>query len=360
MSEMKALVFGYGKMGQAITFGMNKLGFKTVVVDKNLDAEDVPYHSSGYGIDCSNPISVGQIISDEKPNVVISSLPYYCNYTVAEQAAICDIPYCDLGGHVGTSKVINHLGNYFDADVFTDLGLAPGWINIEAENEYRKAIGDDVQVNDVHMYVGGLPVVSNTKKLNPLKYELTWSFEGLWNEYMDDCEMIHDYHPVSMPGMSCLRPFSHLKTDEPLESFATSGGSAHTVETMLSRGVRNCSYNTVRYRGHTEVFKWLHKNLDKYQIEKMIPKCENDMVLMKVRVGGTTENGYVDYEWQNQVTSLGGFSAMQRATAFPLCGVAKQMVENKKNRPWDYTDVNHKALHHTNNKLVLSGGFNVT
>ncbi len=354
---MKALIFGYGKMGHAITHGMQKLGYQVIVADKNLkEGEvDVPNH----GVDCSDTIRLRSVIDYEKPNVVISSLPYYLNPNIAEQCAWFEIPYCDLGGNIAISETINKLGNDWEFDVFTDLGLAPGWINIEAEHLYRKAVADDIKVSDVHMYTGGLPL--DHRNINPLKYELTWSFDGMWNEYMDNCEILHDFNILKMPGMSCLRPYgTNGYKDANYESFLTSGGSAHTIRDMKNRGVRNCTYNTIRYKGHKQLFKWLSNYLSKDQIDKMVPETKRDFVLMEVRVGGLIKDSYhIDYTWKNSIYHQ-DFTAMQRATAFALCSVANQMSKNKKNKPWTYKDVVYSKFQNDLRILGLStGSYNV-
>ena len=92
--------------------------------------------------------------------------------------------YCDLGGRVDVSQNINEAAkNHGPANVpvFTDLGLAPGWVNILAEVGCRQL---HRQATTVRMMVGGLP---DSKVNHPLDYVVTWSVYGLINEYKDDC-----------------------------------------------------------------------------------------------------------------------------------------------------------------------------
>jgi hypothetical protein len=66
-------------------------------------------------------------------------------------------------------------------------GLAPGFIGIVA---HHLAQGFDT-LHDVKMRVGALPAFPT----NSLKYNLTWSVDGLINEYCHPCEAIHDGRP---------------------------------------------------------------------------------------------------------------------------------------------------------------------
>ena len=95
-----------------------------------------------------------------------------------------EVRYCDLGGRVDVSESINEwAGKKATRPVFTDLGLAPGWVNILAEQGYKELNGpaDDTHIE---MMVGGLPDYLESSN-NPLCYAVTWSVDGLINELKD-------------------------------------------------------------------------------------------------------------------------------------------------------------------------------
>ena len=79
-------------------------------------------------------------------------------------------------------------------------GLAPGFIGIVA---HHLAQGFDV-LHDVKMRVGALPAFPT----NSLKYNLTWSVDGLINEYCHPCEAIHDGRRVDLLPLEGLEHFS--------------------------------------------------------------------------------------------------------------------------------------------------------
>jgi saccharopine dehydrogenase-like NADP-dependent oxidoreductase len=211
--------------------------------------------------------------------------------------------------------------------VFTDLGLAPGLVNILAEQGYRELFGTG-KIISVEMMVGGLPDYLESNR-NPLRYALTWSTDGLINEYKDDCLVLRDGQVKLVGGMSGLERVE-TKSLGPLEAFYTSGGASHTIKSMKRKGVANCSYKTLRYKGHCNIVKFLIKDcdLDKEVLEKIFTSCgfaQKDEVIVLAKVHKD------DKSWVKEklVKSDDQFSAMQKATAFPISSVAALMAEGK-------------------------------
>jgi saccharopine dehydrogenase-like NADP-dependent oxidoreductase len=329
---MKAVIFGIGKMGTAIAYAMKRLGHEIVGVDsnpngranlnKNLRENDYAfYHSNNLEADKA------EILDYEKPHVVISSMPYHQNLSLAKYCINSGLRYCDLGGSVPVSKEINSFAEEkATKPVMTDLGLAPGWVNILAEQGYKELHGSSEDAS-IKMMVGGLPDYHESNE-NPLRYATTWSIDGLINEYKDDCVILENGEIKTVKGMDGLESIDTEKLGK-LEAFYTSGGASHSIYSMKTRGVKNCSYKTLRYKGHRDIVKFL------------IRDCQlNDEALNKVfSIGcGTASKDEViilakvfkgDKVWQKEklISSDEQFSAMQKATAFPISAVASMMAE---------------------------------
>jgi saccharopine dehydrogenase-like NADP-dependent oxidoreductase len=180
------------------------------------------------------------------------------------------------------------------------------------------------------MMVGGLP--KNPEPRNPFKYNVTWSVDGLINEYKDSCNILRDGQVESVDGMEGLED---IDTEiGPLECFYTSGGASHSIDSMIARGVRNCSYKTLRYRGHCRLVKFLIR--DCYLPDSCLKQLfqvgcsgsEKDLVIIKVLIttGGEEET---PLNKEIVVDSDDNLSAMQKATAFPISAVASIMAEGK-------------------------------
>ena len=315
----KVGVIGLGQMGRVIAWGMQELGHTLVLVDSSeefrslckelLDARDPHTFSDSHEdlIECS---------------LVISALPYHQNLSIAKFCIDNGIKYCDLGGRVDVSEEINRYAVKGTAPVMTDLGLAPGWVNMVAEHLYHRKAADlrGRAPKKVDMMVGGLPVNPH----NFLKYGCTWSYDGLINEYKDDCEILVHKAKKIIPGMKGIK---HVDTKiGMLEAFYTSGGMSHTLNVMERRGVKHCAYRTLRYIGHRDTVQFLIRecNLDDETLIRIFKKtCPPlpDLEIMRVEV---------DDEIIEKVTyHCQLFTAMQQCTAFPICSAADLILNDQ-------------------------------
>jgi saccharopine dehydrogenase-like NADP-dependent oxidoreductase len=355
---MRALVLGVGRMGTAIAYGMDKLGFHVTGMDTNPEAaNNIPQKVNL--IDGETPRNEFFIVKNAedicrgieaqvKPDIVISSLPYHQTEIVGKYCVDNGVRYCDLGGRVDVSQNINdHAKQHATKPVFTDLGLAPGLVNILAEQGCRELIGVNEGAS-VEMMVGGLPDYLESAN-NPLRYKVTWSVDGLINEYRDDCIILENGQIKTVKGMSGVE---QLETDSlgKVEAFYTSGGASHSIYSMKERGVTNCSYKTIRYKGHGDMVRFLIRDceLNDETLNKIfVDGCghankDEVIVIAKVKKANKT--------WRKEklVKSDDQFSAMQKATAFSICSVATIMakgeMEGNKEQHRDYWEKYNVAL----------------
>ena len=373
---MKAAIFGAGRMGTAIAYAMNKMGYSLYVIDRDINIlnENIGgLEINNYQLEAAHNLKteVNRLLK-HKPDVVISALPYHQNETVADFCIDNEIRYCDLGGSVPVSNNINYSAyERASLPVMTDLGLAPGWINILAERGYQELGGAD----EVSMMVGGLPLVQYN---NPLNYTITLSIDGLINEYRDDCEVLMNGELEQVYGMDGLRPVQFIDryiSDSlgELEAFNTSGGSSHTINTMQDRGVKYCSYKTLRYPGHCKLVKFLMDRCElpedclRHIFEKGCADNyhhgvdRRDLVILKA----VAEKG--DLSWNKEILVNAdkgsfedpkNFTAMQKATAFPIASVADIMARGLLDRDFgldrrlNYSHIPYEEFNTTLNKLL--------
>ncbi len=79
-------------------------------------------------------------------------------------------------------------------------GLAPGFISIVASHLLKWF----EKLDTVRMRVGALPQFPT----NALTYNLTWSTDGLINEYCNPCEAIYDGRRIEVLPLEGLEQFS--------------------------------------------------------------------------------------------------------------------------------------------------------
>jgi saccharopine dehydrogenase-like NADP-dependent oxidoreductase len=187
-------------------------------------------------------------------------------------------------------------------------------------------------LRDVQMRVGALPVYPT----NALKYNLTWSTDGLINEYCNPCEAIIDSRLHETLALEEVEAFS--LDGVAYEAFNTSGGLGTLCETLDGK-VENLNYKTVRYPGHRDIVKMLIRDLRLGQrreilkdvLEESLPMTQQDVVLVFVTVSGMREGRLTQESFAKKIYSktIGGklYSAIQVTTAAGICAMVDMMRE---------------------------------
>jgi saccharopine dehydrogenase-like NADP-dependent oxidoreductase len=174
------------------------------------------------------------------------------------------------------------------------------------------------------MRVGALPQFPT----NALKYNLTWSTDGLINEYCNPCEAIHD---GALREVLPLEGLEHFSVDGVrYEAFNTSGGLGTLCET-LAGSVRELNYKTIRYLGHRDYMAFLLNELQlnadrellKGILERAVPVTFQDVVVIFCTVSGWKGDLLMQVSDARKVYSgnvLGqNWSAIQLTTAAGVC-----------------------------------------
>jgi saccharopine dehydrogenase-like NADP-dependent oxidoreductase len=201
-------------------------------------------------------------------------------------------------------------------------GLAPGFVSIAAQHLVRSFD----RVDAVRMRVGALPLYPS----NVLKYNLTWSTDGLINEYCNPCEAIHEGRRIDVLPLEGLEHFS--LDGVRYEAFNTSGGLGTLCESLDGR-VRELNYKTIRYVGHRELVAFLvdelrlchRRELLKDILESAVPITHQDVVVVFCTVTGWHRGDLLQRSDARKVyhRTIDGepWSAIQITTAAGVCAV---------------------------------------
>ncbi|MBX3619732.1 MAG: saccharopine dehydrogenase family protein [Rhizobacter sp.] len=253
---------------------------------------------------------------------VLSAAPYHLTVKIAEAARDAGVHYLDLTEDVASTRRIRTLAEGARSALIPQCGLAPGFISIVAADLARRFD----HLDSVRMRVGALPAYPS----NALNYNLTWSTEGVINEYCEPCEAIVDGRLCTVPALEEREEFS---LDGVLyEAFNTSGGLGTLCETLAGQ-VRTLNYRTIRYPGHAAIMKALLHDLRlkdrrgvlKDILENSLPATLQDVVIVFVTVSGQREGHLQQETYARKIYSqvLGGRlrSAIQVTTASSLCAM---------------------------------------
>lgn len=270
--------------------------------------------------DFGDPQALAAALADQA--YVVSCAPFHCNVGIAEVARSIGTHYLDLTEDVATTKAIMRLAEGAPNAFIPQSGLAPGFISIVAHS----LASEFDTVESVKMRVGALPLYPH----NRLKYNLTWSTEGLINEYCNPCEAVVDGEMVTLPPLGSHEVFAI--DGEEYEAFNTSGGLGTLADTWHGR-VRNMDYKTIRYPGHRDIMALLMHDLKlrddratlRHILDHALPHTAQDIVLVFVTATGWRRGVYSQHAFAKKIhnAEIDGqhWGAIQITTASGVCAV---------------------------------------
>lgn len=322
------MVMGAGKIGSYVSRLLSSK-YKITLADLQ-NSEKIDQGVNLLVLDASDPNTIISAIKKHKIDAVISCLPHFITKNAAYAVIEAGKHYFDLTEDVATSKIIIKKASNASSLVVPQCGLAPGFVSIVAQHLMS---GFD-NVEFVKMRVGALPMhVSNA-----LQYALTWSTDGLINEYIQDTLVLRNSKKIIMPGLSGLET---LKIDGlTYEAFHTSGGVGNLVNSCVDK-VKNLDYKTIRYPGHCEKMNFLLKHLQlehhpswmKQILENAIPQTNQDMVLVYVSVTGKKDSRLMEKHYSKKFYPVQKFgrqwSAIQQCTASSVCAVVDLLLSGQ-------------------------------
>jgi saccharopine dehydrogenase-like NADP-dependent oxidoreductase len=326
MAMHSVLLVGAGKIGTAIARFLSASGdYDVLVADQDQQAlnrvgkiADVQLMQ----LDVGNPAALSRAVSGRQS--VVSAVSFNVNPTIAEATLEAGASYFDLTEDVATTKAIRKIAKQASkGQIFMpQCGLAPGFVSIAANH---LAQGFE-RLEEVRLRVGALPQFPT----NEMKYNLTWSTDGLINEYGNPCEAIHEGKMLEVLPLEGLEHFSLDGVD--YEAFNTSGGVGTLCETLRGK-VRTLNYKTIRYRGHRDLIAFLMNELRlndrrallKDILEHSVPMTPQDVVLIFCTVSGTKDGHLTQITDARKIYAgeyMGArWSAIQMTTACSLCAV---------------------------------------
>ncbi|MBC7501116.1 MAG: saccharopine dehydrogenase NADP-binding domain-containing protein [Herminiimonas sp.] len=337
--KTRLILLGAGKIGDAILTLLSATGdFDITVADRDpaqlaligkvgkVGMSDVRLLQADLG----DAATVGDLVGGHV--VTLSACPYFLTPIIAAAAKKSRSHYFDLTEDVDSTRIVKQLAVGAETAFVPQCGLAPGFISIVA-NDVASRFDT---LRDVHMRVGALPIYPS----NALKYNLTWSTDGLINEYCNPCEAIVD---GQLRETSALEENEHFSLDGiDYEAFNTSGGLGSLCESLAGK-VQNLNYKTVRYPGHRDIVKMLVRDLQlgqhdrrhilKEVLEASIPMTRQDVVLVFVSVVGMRDGRLEQETFAEKIYSrrINGqlLSAIQLTTAAGICAMVDLVLQGK-------------------------------
>lgn len=312
--DKRIAVMGYGRIGKTIELFLSQQGYI-------VDAFDVNPHGTAKQLDPNDVSSTYFKTILEPYDAVVTATPYQLNVAIAEAAIVAGTAYFDLTEDIKVADEIRDLASTYVGSswVMPQCGLAPGAVNMIAHDLTTRFD----YVTDLNIRVGALPITANNK----MKYYLTWSSEGLVNEYCNPCEALIDGE------LTKLRPLEGLENlvidGAEYEAFNTSGGIGTLINSLLSKGVniKNANYKTIRYKGHRDLMHFLLDDLSLAKNQKVlvdifnkeIPQVTDDVVVIYISAAGYRHGTLRAINYCRKIYGENGVTAIQRTTAAGVC-----------------------------------------
>lgn len=233
-------VLGAGSIGSTIAADLSQ-DYEISVVDKKKAALDnVPVKRRYLGRIFDYPELIDQ------SEIIVCALPGSVSYSIVSKLLsygkkIVDVSYMPedpfaLDGEAKDKKSL----------LVPDAGYAPGLTNILAGNLYKAK-----KYKSIEIYSGGLP----QEKIPPLDYIITWSVEGLIDEYTRPARIVKKGLIESVDPLESIVEHSEFPELGVLESFYSDG-----LRTLLKTMPNVDMFErTFRYPGHLQKIKFLRE-----------------------------------------------------------------------------------------------------
>jgi lysine 6-dehydrogenase len=337
---MRMLVLGAGLQGSACAFDLLQNPDVREVRLADLTVDHLPPFLAPYSgprlvptrLDVRAREAVLALM--RQSDAVMSAIPYYFNFPLAELAVEAGVHFCDLGGNteiVFQQKGLNAQALAKGVTVIPDCGVAPGMVNVLAQY----GVSQLDSVTSVRMFVGGLPQHPQP----PLNYQIVYSLEGVLDYYTTLSWVLRDGKRHQVRALSELELVQFADPLGELEAFHTAGGLS-TMPFRYEGKIATMEYKTLRYPGHAHIMEAIRElgllSLDAVDVKgvKVVPrdavvatigpklrKAEGrDLVALRVIVSGAKNGTPRTLSWElvDRYDAKHGISAMMRTTGYSL------------------------------------------
>jgi saccharopine dehydrogenase-like NADP-dependent oxidoreductase len=327
----RVTILGGGNIGRAIALLLQDSGgYEVLVADRDAAAlqrlaRDLPGVATAHVPDeaALQGVLTGRF-------AVLSALPFHMSVAVAALCARLGVHYFDLTEDVASTEAIRALAPDARSVLMPQCGLAPGFIGIVGHALARQL--DEPQ--ELRLRVGALPRFPQ----GALGYSLTWSTEGLINEYCQPCDAIVHGQAVQVPALEGLEAL--MIDGVRYEAFNTSGGLGTLVATWQGR-LQRLDYKTIRYPGHCASMRLLlnelrlreRRGLLKELFEAAIPATAQDVIVIQACASGLRAGRLEQKEYCAHImgATVRGqhLSAIQYTTASGICAALDLVADGR-------------------------------
>ena len=340
-NHMKVIVLGSGKIGSIMArdFAGSVDGAQLTLSDISEERAKAAASSIEGAdwtlIDTSDQEKLTETLSGF--DLVLGALPGDFGWVALKAAVEAGVDMLDVAFTPEDPMDLDGAAKEAGITIIPDCGVAPGLSNILV----GYSAGRLDRVDEAQIMVGGIP----EELVPPLDYTITWSAEGLIDEYVREVSIIKDGETVQVPALSGLEEIEFPGVGT-LEAFYTDGLRS-LAKTFPE--VENMYEKTLRYPGHVEKVKLLRelgyfsdealtvggsevspRLVTARLLERSLWKPEiGDLLAMRIQVTGEKEGKETGYRHRvlDRYDHETEVSAMARTTAYTASIVAGMLAK---------------------------------
>jgi lysine 6-dehydrogenase len=293
----------------------------------------------GVACDATQPEQLHRVL--QPATAALCALPYPLIPQAAQAAINTHCSMADLGGNEAVTRQVlgmDDAARRARVTLVPDCGVAPGLVATLAAHLLARF----EQPRTVRLRCGGLP----QDRDSPLGYRLSFSVQGLVNEYSGEAEVLRGGRRERLPTLTEHESIELPEPFGPCEAFLTAGATSTLCESYEGR-VSELDYKTVRYPGHCAALLGF-RDLGLWSEEPVVVRgarvrprdlfehlAENvwggelrDQLILRAEVAGAHEGR--EQTWRLDVIDrfdeATGFTAMQRMTGYPAAMVVEMLA----------------------------------
>jgi lysine 6-dehydrogenase len=354
MAQAKILVLGVGLQGRAVVHDLvaGPEGAVGEVVAADVDAARaasalVSGDAARPGVtvvavDAAQEAALRALLDAQRPDVVVCMLPPRLAPPVARLTLEAGAHYVSTS-YTGSLAGLDGLARGRSLAVLPEMGLDPGIDLVMG----RAAIDELDEVHSLDAFGGGVPA-PECADANPLRYKITWTFEGVLSAYQREARLLRDGREVVIPPAEIFAPNNVRLVDVPgvgrLEAYPNGDAPSYAALFGLGPDVVEMGRYSLRWPGHCALWHALSQLglLDATPLElapeprssfKLSPRQflarhleprlqygpgERDLIVLRVRATGTRGGATAEVVYDAvDARDLGtGLFAMNRTVGF--------------------------------------------
>ena len=257
---MKVLLLGLGLQGKAVAHDLERSPLIQEVIAADLEVEKARDYLKRQGyrktkvvpLNASQEGGLDRIVRESGAQIVISMLPPSLGYPAARASLDAGIPYVS-SNYTGQVAELHLEALEKRITLLPEMGMDPGDDLLLGS----MAVSELDEVKGLYSYGGGLPELTFAD--NPIRYKITWTFEGVLKSYVRPALILRNGKEISISGTDIFKEKHIHSVDVPgigsVEAYPNGDAVKYINIFGLGKKVRHMGRFGLRWPGHSQFWR---------------------------------------------------------------------------------------------------------